>query len=715
MPDTSPSSRDAANGRVHGGPPSWNARRHLCASGLALLLLSPLASMARDGARPAARAANEDAVHQLAVAAGFMAGVHEGPTRFGELLRLGDFGTGALSPTDGEVIILDGVVWHADVKGRLRRLPEDARTPFTTLKRFVPDRQLTLPAVSDFGAFARELDARLGSRNHFHAVRIDGRFQHLKLRSVPRQRPPYPSMQALLAQQHVFDANDVTGTLVGFRFPTYVAGVIMPGWHFHFVDADRKLGGHVLDVRASPLTAQLDSSRTLSLLLPDDPLFNAAPIDEAQSAPAAAGPGEPDFLRDLDAATLAVISDGDFVGHSYASGRLADSADGHRDLLTLVRLGEGGASRSHVEVSNSVTSAPEALALTPDGGTAFVIERLGQRPHGAQQVRELPPGARLSAVDLRGAPRVAATTQMRAFPEALAVHPEGRWVAVLSNDEEAAWLQLVAYGPKGFGAVSRWPLHTLGVRGEKAKARHGITATNVQWHPSGRYLAVNVNTLDRVVFLELTAGTNAVPQVRPWGEPVRVGKDPFVGRFTPDGRHYLTSNWGRDFSATTLEGRIPTTPSSLSVIRLAPVGTAGKAARHQRIGEDVLTGLSAEGLAISPDGLRVATVNMRGTAFPRNSPRFHRDASVTLLAFSPGDGRLRKLGDYPFEGVLPEGGTFDKSGRHFLVSVFQQQEGQPPGGGIEIFRVTSGDDEAPALRHLGRLPVPHGAHHVEVR
>lgn len=264
-----------------------SARHRLRASGLVLLLCSTLAL--------AARPETEDAVHQLAPAAGFMAGVHAGPTRFGDLLRLGDFGTGALSPTDGEVIILDGVVWHADVTGKLRRLPADARTPFATLKRFVPDRQLTLPAVADFGAFARELDARLGSRNQFHAVRIDGRFQHMKLRSVPRQKPPYPNIQALLSQQRVYDASDVTGTLVGFRFPTYVAGIIMPGWHFHFVDADRKLGGHVLDLRAGPLTAQLDSSRSLSLVLPDDPLFNAAPIDDAQTAPAAAGPSEPDL------------------------------------------------------------------------------------------------------------------------------------------------------------------------------------------------------------------------------------------------------------------------------------------------------------------------------------------------------------------------------------------------------------------------------------
>ena len=43
---------------------------------------------------------------------------------------------------------------------------------------------------------------------------------------------------------HTFD--DVDGTLIGFRFPAAMTSVNVPGWHFHFLSADRSRGGHVL-------------------------------------------------------------------------------------------------------------------------------------------------------------------------------------------------------------------------------------------------------------------------------------------------------------------------------------------------------------------------------------------------------------------------------------------------------------------------------------
>lgn len=422
----------------------------------------------------------------------------------------------------------------------------------------------------------------------------------------------------------------------------------------------------------------------------------------------------PAFVGRISAGTIAAISDGDFVGQTYATGRLAPRAAGHRDLLTVLSIVRGDVTIGTLPVSNSVTAAPEILALTRDGRTAFVTERLGERPPGGETVRDLPPGRRLFAVDLadRAAPRLSDTVEVAAFPESLAVSPDGRHVAVVANTPEASFVQLVAHAGGRFGAVGRFDLADLGIVGAGTGPRGGVTATNVHWHPSGRFLAVNINTQNRVAFLEVTQGGGA-PGLRLWGNPVPVGADPFVGRFTPDGRFYLTADWGRDFAATGLDGRIPRTPSSVSVVRLADPGTAGAAARHERIGGAV-TDNSAEGLAISPDGRLVATVNMRGTAFLPDSPRFTRAASVTLLTFDPMTGVIAKVADYPFEGVLPEGGVFDLTGDHFLATVFHGHEGAAAaaGAGLEVFRVVRG--ERPALERLGRIPMPHGVHHVDV-
>ena len=95
----------------------------------------------------------------------------------------------------------------------------------------------------------------------------------------------------------------------------------------------------------------------------------------------------PDFASDLSAGTIAVISDGDFVAESYANGRLAPREAGNQDVLTVVSMKDGKVTVGSLPVSNSVTAAPEILALTPDGSTAFVTERLGQRSPTAEMVR----------------------------------------------------------------------------------------------------------------------------------------------------------------------------------------------------------------------------------------------------------------------------------------------------------------------------------------
>jgi hypothetical protein len=285
-------------------------------------------------------------------------------------------------------------------------------------------------------------------------------------------------------------------------------------------------------------------------------------------------------------------------------------------------------------------------------------------------------------------------------------------VAIVSNTSEASFAQIVRYVDGRFGEVARFDLAELGIKGDASAARGRVTTTNVQWHPSGRFIAVNINTQNRVAFLDVME-VDGRPALRPWGKPVEVGADPFVGRFTPDGGFYITSDWGRNLAAADLAGRVPDTPSVISVIQLADPSGPVMTARHERVAS-ATTDVAAEGLAVSPDGTLIATVNMRGTAFPSGSPRHQREASVTLLTFDSASGAIAKVADYPFEGVLPEGGTFDLTGDHFLATVFQGHDGDPQEAtaGLEVFRVMKG--ERPALERLGRIPLPHGVHHVDL-
>lgn len=226
----------------------------------------------------------DDAVYQLAPAASLNhARLFDGGTRYGELLQLGDIGLGALSPLEGEVVIVDGTAFHADVDGRVRTLPPTATTSFAILKRFVPDHRIALPSIGTLAQLAATLDGALSSPNRLYAVRIDGVFDDMRLRSVARQSPPYPALEEVIAKQRTFHAQRVDGTLVGFRFPAYLGPVNASGWHFHFVSADRSWGGHVLDLAARGLNAELDEAGSLHLMLPRDAGFDTADFDGVES------------------------------------------------------------------------------------------------------------------------------------------------------------------------------------------------------------------------------------------------------------------------------------------------------------------------------------------------------------------------------------------------------------------------------------------------
>jgi acetolactate decarboxylase len=52
----------------------------------------------------------------------------------------------------------------------------------------------------------------------------------------------------------------------------------VPGYHLHFLSADRKTGGHVLDFRVVKAKLEIDDTGTLTLMLPDDKEFYAADL-----------------------------------------------------------------------------------------------------------------------------------------------------------------------------------------------------------------------------------------------------------------------------------------------------------------------------------------------------------------------------------------------------------------------------------------------------
>jgi acetolactate decarboxylase len=215
-----------------------------------------------EGARP------HHTLFQTSTIDALLEGEYDGDVSFAELEGRGDFGLGTLEALDGEMIALDGGFYQVRSDGRAYAVERRAKTPFAVVTFFEPNLFRTLATPLDLGTFCAGLDRLVGGEASCYAVRVDGDFDYVRTRSVPRQKKPYPPLAEVVERQPTFEIHDVRGSLVGFRFPHYAQGLNVAGYHFHFITAERSAGGHVLEFRLARGELRIDSEADLRVELP---------------------------------------------------------------------------------------------------------------------------------------------------------------------------------------------------------------------------------------------------------------------------------------------------------------------------------------------------------------------------------------------------------------------------------------------------------------
>ncbi|WP_085316658.1 acetolactate decarboxylase [Derxia lacustris] len=233
----------------------------LRALGLAAALALPALGAAQAAEPPAA-------VYAYSTIDALLAGAYDGDLTIAELLRHGDFGIGTFNRLDGELVLLDGRAYHVHADDSVELAPASDRTPLAYVLPFRPAASLALDNIASLRDLEALLDARLGNLNLFHAVRIDGAFVDVSTRAIAPQTRPYKPLAEIVPTQSVFRFAATDGVMVGIRSPGFTKGVSVPGWHWHYLTADRKRGGHVLTLGVAKAVAQLAPVDRLEVQLP---------------------------------------------------------------------------------------------------------------------------------------------------------------------------------------------------------------------------------------------------------------------------------------------------------------------------------------------------------------------------------------------------------------------------------------------------------------
>ncbi len=185
-----------------------------------------------------------------------------------EIKQHGDFGLGTFNDLDGEMVLLDGAVYQITADGQVAVIEdEQTLTPFACVTSYRPISHDELDQELTYDAFLGWLVRLLPSPNLFYALRIEGEFASIKARSVPKQEN-YRTLVEVAREQTLFQFDNVSGTLVGFFTPTFMGSVNVPGLHLHFLSADFRSGGHLLECRPRKVRVGVQFISRLELALP---------------------------------------------------------------------------------------------------------------------------------------------------------------------------------------------------------------------------------------------------------------------------------------------------------------------------------------------------------------------------------------------------------------------------------------------------------------
>lgn len=219
---------------------------------------------------------------QVSTSGALIEGLYQGAMTVGALRRHGDTGLGTFEDLDGEMILVDGHCYQARGDGSVTEVSDDTLTPFATVVAFSPDETVSLSDIGSFDDLTARLDGLRTSNNDFFAWRITGHFDELRLRAACRHASGTPLVEAV-ADQSVFECHDITATIVGFWSPPFSQAIAIPGYHLHAVSKDRTSAGHVFDLRAPEVLAEVHRVSDLHVALPETEAFLRADLGSAHA------------------------------------------------------------------------------------------------------------------------------------------------------------------------------------------------------------------------------------------------------------------------------------------------------------------------------------------------------------------------------------------------------------------------------------------------
>lgn len=194
-----------------------------------------------------------------------------------------DTGIGTYEGLNGEAIFMDGVAYNGTADGNVKIMKDDDYVAFGTVCKF--DNSVSYHTLENVDLDALKKDIVPDNPNYFYVLKTDKiKFDTMHVRSCYPSEKPYPTLSQVASCQREFHYTDIEGYMIAVWCPEYVKGINLPGWHFHFLSADKTKGGHILGMSAKEFVYQLNACNEFDLTLPTNKEFATRNLCEDLSA-----------------------------------------------------------------------------------------------------------------------------------------------------------------------------------------------------------------------------------------------------------------------------------------------------------------------------------------------------------------------------------------------------------------------------------------------
>ncbi|MGL4606816.1 MAG: acetolactate decarboxylase [Eubacteriaceae bacterium] len=207
-----------------------------------------------------------EVLYQIATLTKFQEKGYNGIFPVNELTNYGNTGFGTFDKLDGEMIMIDEIVYQAFGDCKVKPALESETTPFATMGFLEKRKPIEKKVFGNMEKLSQDLDLLIDEKNQIVLSEIEGFFEEIVIHSVDPQTLPYLGLNEVVEAQEVFRYENVSGKLVGIRCPEKFKGINVVGWHFHFISSDHQIGGHVNDLFVKDIRVYFDLKETLEVV-----------------------------------------------------------------------------------------------------------------------------------------------------------------------------------------------------------------------------------------------------------------------------------------------------------------------------------------------------------------------------------------------------------------------------------------------------------------